>query len=55
MVVSLENFHQGRKLWKWAESKVYFFVVKLPTKSPCVLIFLRLSTGNVENPSITRF
>jgi hypothetical protein len=29
--VSLENFHQGRNRWKWAEAKVWYFVAALHT------------------------
>jgi hypothetical protein len=43
--VSLGNFHQGRNLWKWAEAKVWSFVVNLPTNCLRVLIIVCLSTG----------
>jgi hypothetical protein len=41
----LGNFHQGRNLWKWAEAKVWSFVVNLRTNFVCVSIVLCLSTG----------
>jgi hypothetical protein len=46
--VSLWNFHQGRNLWKWAEAKVWSFVVYLRTNFLCVLIIICLSTGCEE-------
>jgi hypothetical protein len=42
--VSLGNFHQARNLWKWAEAKVWSFVVDLRTNSLRVLTVLCLST-----------
>jgi hypothetical protein len=47
--VSLGNFHQGRNLWKWAEAKVWSFVVSLPTNCLRVLIIVCLSTGCRES------
>jgi hypothetical protein len=36
--VSLGDFHLGRNLWKWAEAKVWSFVVNLRTKFLSVAI-----------------
>jgi hypothetical protein len=47
---SLGNFHQGRNLWKWAEAKVWSFVVNLRTNFLCVLIIVSLSTEMRRNP-----
>jgi len=43
--VSLGNFHQGGNLWKWAETKLWSFVVSLRTKFLCVLTTACFSTG----------
>jgi hypothetical protein len=42
--VSLGNFHQGRKLWKVAEAKVWSVLVNLRTNCPCVVTIVCLST-----------
>jgi hypothetical protein len=41
----LGNFYQGRNLWKWAETKVWYFVAALHTNFLCVVIAVCLSAG----------
>jgi hypothetical protein len=48
--VSLGDFHLGRNLWKWAEAKVWSFVVNLRTKFLSVAIVSLPFHGDIENP-----
>ena len=47
---SLGNFHQGRKLWKVAEAKVWSILVNPRTFSMCVFIVFYLSSTAVKTP-----